>query len=64
MKKLYCQPEIVIITIENTYLLNSSIETKQCDCETYYRYGGCIGCRGNCGCNIWDSEAEEIIPGC
>lgn len=62
----YIKPSIEKFEVETSYPLNNgSVKTtKQCDCETYRWYGGCIGCEGNCGCCVWDPEEETIIPGC
>lgn len=61
--KTYTKPEMKIIHTENQ-LLNTASTKTQCDCETYRLHQGCQGCPGNCGCNVWDSETGELIPGC
>lgn len=63
--KQYIKPIIFFENIENENILLTLIpETHQCDCYTFRVYGGCKGCKGNCGCNHWDPELQKIIPGC
>ena len=54
----YIKPEI---KLQYDYLLQSS---HQCDCYEYREHRGCIGCKGNCGCDHWDEETQTHIPGC
>ena len=50
-------------------MVTSGIEP--CDCYQHRMYGGCEGCPGGgkeghtctCGCNHWDDETHEVIPG-
>jgi len=65
LKKQYIKPiiEFDIIESDNSLLVNSQPNT-QCHCYEYEVHGGCRGCTGGCGCNHWDSELGELIPGC
>lgn len=64
MKK-YIKPNTEIINIQQQQLLAASVEdVEQCSCYEFMENGGCRGCHGNCGCNHWDPETGEIIPGC
>lgn len=62
-KKKYVKPETVVIKIDSDKkTLTTSGE--QCDCYEYREHIGCIGCKGGCGCNHWDRDLQEIVPGC
>ena len=68
--KNYIKPQTEIIKTDLSPMMNSS-HTTPCDCYQHRMYGGCKGCPGGgkvghtceCGCNHWDPEAGEIIPG-
>lgn len=62
MKK-YVKPTIEVFKIEYENILKAS-HYVQCDCYEYRENGGCIGCKGHCGCNHWDPDLQEIVPGC
>lgn len=57
--KEYIKPKLKLIQIQINLMTNSY---QQCDCYQYREYGGCIGCKGYCGCNHWDGDS--IVPGC
>jgi len=70
-KKKYIKPETVVIKVEPTKDLMIASGTEPCDCYQHRMYGGCERCPGGgkvghtctCGCNHWDDETHEIIPG-
>lgn len=65
MKRKYIKPIVEFDTIEiDNDLLANSQPHKQCHCYEYDVHEGCRGCPGHCGCNHWDSELGELIPGC
>lgn len=65
MKHKYIRPIIEFDLIESDQsLLASSQPDDQCECYESIFNGGCQGCPGHCGCNHWDSELGELIPGC
>lgn len=63
MKRTYIKPTIEFDIIEVDSFMADSRPT-QCHCYEYDVHGGCRGCTGHCGCNHWDSELGELIPGC
>lgn len=70
MKK-YVKPLTESIRLEEDIEILKSSNYTQCDCYQHQMYGGCEGCPGGgkvghtceCGCNHWDPDLGEIIPG-
>lgn len=63
MKTKYIKPEIEFDLIDVDPFMVESRPT-QCHCYEFIFNNGCRGCTGNCGCNHWDPELGELIPGC
>ena len=70
--KNYIKPQTEIIKTDLDSIMNNSHITQEpCDCYQHRVYGGCEGCPGGgkvghtceCGCNHWDENSHEIIPG-
>ena len=64
--KQYIKPTIDFEILDTNSILETSGQhhSEQCSCYTHDVYGGCQGCKGNCGCNHWDPDLQKIIPGC
>ena len=60
MVKNYVKPEVRLMKVDITLMTSST----QCDCYEYREHHGCIGCKGNCGCDHYDEETGKLIPGC
>ena len=63
-KKKYIKPEIEVIKVDTDKQIMTTSSVKQCDCYEYQIRRGCFGCKGNCGCNHWDEDLQELVPGC
>lgn len=64
LKLKYIIPKVEFELIAAEQLLLVASQPTQCHCYEHDVNGGCQGCKGNCGCNHWDSEQGALIPGC
>lgn len=63
-KSIYIKPIIIFEETEPDDFMADSRPSTQCHCYEHNVNDGCRGCTDNCGCNHWDSELGQIIPGC